>query len=71
VSDPKLKQIFAEIEQQTLKTRDAHFRLNRISNLAFLAITFIFLFLVPEFLKPIGVEPPRVFRRLVSLSQAA
>lgn len=55
MSNPRLKKMFAEIEQQTLKARAAYFRLNRISNLAFLAITFVFLFLVPEFLKPICV----------------
>ncbi|MDC3032578.1 hypothetical protein OA249_01290 [Litorivicinus sp.] len=55
MSNPRLKKMFADIEQQTLRTRAARFRLNRISNLAFLAITFVFLFLVPEFLKPIGV----------------
>ncbi len=55
MSNPRLKKMFADIEQQTLRARAARFRLNRISNLAFLAITVVFLFLVPEFLKPIGV----------------
>ena len=55
MSNPKLKKMFAEIEQQARKKRAINLRLSRIAGITFLLFTGIFLFFVPEFLFPLGV----------------
>lgn len=55
MSNPKLKKMFAEIEQQAIKKRAINLRLSRIAGITFLLFTGIFLFFVPEFLFPLSV----------------
>ena len=55
MSNPKLKEMFADIEQQVKKSRARVLRLSSLTGITFFVFTAIFLSFVPEFLTSIGL----------------